>query len=654
MGTITGNGTAQTGLGGAAGYGETALPRNDDGTSQADVSAVFEDGFLLNGVTCDASELFISTDGFVTFNTPAAEITDNPAAMPMPFIAIFGADVDTRLDGEGEESGQIWLDVDIVQDCVTITWDDVGFYRRNATETNTFQLQLFDRGGGSMDVVFRYEDIDWTAGDLEGGFGGLGGDPAFIGYSESAGTTPVTLAASGNEGSQIALPTTTGNTGVAGLYVFRLGESAAPIEGGAGNDVIEGTRFNDRMYGYAGDDRLFGSAGADKMDGGKGRDTADYSTATKGFKLNLLNPADSTGLASGDVLTGFEVLVGSAFNDIITAAVPAARLEGGAGNDNLHGNTGKDSLYGGTGNDTGFGGTGNDVIDMGDGADSLAGEAGDDLLYGGTGNDTLLGADGADRLNGGDGNDIGKGGLGDDKLDLGTGNDSLIGEGGNDTLIGNTGADTLGGGDGNDSLIGGDGSDRLNGNAGTDTLYGGATTDPNGNILYGDGGDDLLYGGGGKDQLFGGDSRDMLYGGNNQDVLNGDLSSDLLYGGTSADQLFGGEGLDTLDGGDGIDTLTGGAGADDFYSSSNKHAIGDWLVDFSSAEKDELVFGLTTADAGDFTLSEVFLPGAGLSGVADLEIRYGPNNLLIWVLADGADNARIMLHSGSNVFDLLA
>ena len=70
MGTITGNGTAQTGLGGAAGYGETALPRNDDGTSQADVSAVFEDGFLLNGVTCDASELFISTDGFVTFMAP--------------------------------------------------------------------------------------------------------------------------------------------------------------------------------------------------------------------------------------------------------------------------------------------------------------------------------------------------------------------------------------------------------------------------------------------------------------------------------------------------------------------------------------------------------------------------------------------------------
>ena len=654
MGTITGNGTAQTGLGGAAGYGEVALPRNDDGSWQADASAVFGQGFLLNGVKYDASKLFISTDGFVTFGKSATEITQNPAAMPMPFIAIFSADVDTRLDGEGAESGQIWLDVDTAQDCVTITWDDVGFYRRNATETNTFQLQLFDRGGGTMDVVFRYEDIDWTSGDLDGGFGGLGGDPAFIGYSESANAIPVTLAASGNEGGQIALPATKGNTGVAGIYVFRLGESDVPIEGGGGNDVLEGTKFNDRMYGYAGDDRLFGSSGADTMDGGKGRDTADYSTAIKGFKLNLLTPAASSGPATGDVLLGFEVYVASAFNDIMIGGTLATRLEGGGGNDNLRGNTGNDSLYGGTGNDSGFGGTGNDLIDQGDGADSLAGEGGNDLLYGGTGDDTLLGGEGADTLNGGDGNDTGKGGLGDDKLDLGTGNDSLLGEGGDDTLIGGTGNDTLGGGDSNDSMIGGDGIDKLNGNAGTDTLYGGAATDPNGNTLYGDGGNDLLYGGGFKDQLFGGDSKDTLYGGNHKDMLHGDISTDQLFGGASADQLFGGDGLDTLDGGNGVDTLTGGPGADDFVSSANKHATGDWITDFSSAEKDELVFGITTAMADDFTVIEVTIAGAGLSGVAELEIRYGPNNLLIWVLEDGADSARIMLHSGSNVFDLLA
>ena len=654
MGTITGDGTAQTGLGGALGYGETALPRNDDGSAQADVSAVFEDGFLLNGVTYDATEFHIATDGFVTFGQPASSLPQNPATLPMPFIAIFGADVDTRLDGEGAESGQIWLDVDTAQDCVTITWEDVGFYRRNASETNTFQMQLFDRGGGAMDVVFRYEDIDWTSGDLQGGFGGLGGDAAFIGYSESPGSNPVILGASGSEPGQIALPTTNGNTGVPGLYVFRLGISTAPIEGGDGNDVIEGTTGADRILGHAGDDRIFASSGADTIDGGKGRDTLDFSTATKGFKLNLLTPGDSTGMAAGDVLTGFEVYLGSAFNDVIVGAMLPARLEGGGGNDTLRGNSGNDSLYGGSGNDTGLGGTGNDLIDQGDGADSLSGEAGNDTLFGGTGNDTILGGNENDRIMGGDGDDKAQGGKGDDRLDLGTGDDSLLGEAGQDTLIGGTGKDTLGGGDGNDSVSGYDGGDVLNGNAGADTLYGGSPTDPNGNFLYGDAGTDLLYGGGNRDQLWGGDSADTLNGGDHKDTLNGDIGTDLLYGGGSADVLFGGDNGDTLDGGDGIDTLTGGLGADDFASSGNKHATGDWITDFSAAEKDELIFGITGAVAADFTVTEVFIAGAGQSGVAEVEIRYGRNDLLIWVLQDGADDARIIVHSGSNSFDLLA
>ena len=159
MGEISGDGTAVQGLGGASGYGETALARGDEGFVQGDISAVFEDGIVIDGVTYAGNDLFISTDGFVTFGSGVASLPADPASLTMPFLAPFMADIDTRLDGEGAESGQIWLDVDTVQDCVTITWEDVGFYRRNATFTNTFQLQLFDRGNGSMDVVFRYDSI---------------------------------------------------------------------------------------------------------------------------------------------------------------------------------------------------------------------------------------------------------------------------------------------------------------------------------------------------------------------------------------------------------------------------------------------------------------------------------------------------------------
>ena len=118
--------------------------------------------------------------------------------------------MDTRLDGEGPESGAIWVDIDAASDVFSITWADVGFYRRNASLTNTIQLQLFDRGHGNFDVVLRYQTVHWTSGDLEGGWGGTGGTAAFIGYDLGAAAPAVTLGASGDETAQLALPQTLG------------------------------------------------------------------------------------------------------------------------------------------------------------------------------------------------------------------------------------------------------------------------------------------------------------------------------------------------------------------------------------------------------------------------------------------------------------
>ena len=302
MGTITGNGTAITGLGGVAGYGETAITRSDDGFTQVNVSAVFESGFDIGGTIYGGNQFYISTDGFVTFGGGVSGLPTNPATLTVPFLAIFMADVDTRLDGEGAESGQVWLDVDTVQDCVTITWDDVGFYRRNASETNTFQMQLFDRGAGTFDVVYRFEDIDWTSGDLQGGWGGLGGDPAFIGYRMDDTGQMVAIAPSGSEASQLVLPTTFGNTGVTGMWVFRLGGNPVPsaIVGGAGSDTLQGTNGSDTMQGMQGNDRLIGSNGADMLDGGAGWDAVDYAIAPGAVLLDRTNVTLNTGWAAGD------------------------------------------------------------------------------------------------------------------------------------------------------------------------------------------------------------------------------------------------------------------------------------------------------------------------------------------------------------------
>ncbi|RUA22374.1 hypothetical protein DSL92_06255 [Billgrantia gudaonensis] len=50
-----------------------------------------------------------------------------------------------------------------------------GYYSYANDKLNAFQLQLVDAGNGNFDIVFRYEDINWTTGDASGANNGLGG-----------------------------------------------------------------------------------------------------------------------------------------------------------------------------------------------------------------------------------------------------------------------------------------------------------------------------------------------------------------------------------------------------------------------------------------------------------------------------------------------
>ena len=75
------------------------------------------------------------------------------------------------------------------------------------------------------------------------------------------------------------------------------------------------------------------------------------------------------------------VLVGTAFADI---------LRGLGGNDSLNGKAGADKLYGGTGNDTLLGGPGTDLLDGGPGNDTInARDRQRDTIHCGPGKDTL-------------------------------------------------------------------------------------------------------------------------------------------------------------------------------------------------------------------------------------------------------------------------
>ena len=431
MGDITGNGTAATGLGGAKGFGEVELPRGDDTVAQVDVAAVFESGFTLGGVHYDADDLYVSTDGLISFGAGVTGVAGDLSAIAAPFFAIFNGDVDTRLDGEGAESGAVWLDVDTVQDCVTITWDHVGFYRRNATKTDTFQIQLFDRGNGGFEVVYRYQNIAWTAGDLQGGWGGLGGSAALIGHRATAAGAALLLGASGNQAAELGLAGALGNTGVAGLWVWSFLVPSLII-GTSASDVLNGTTGIDTMQGLGGSDVLMGSLGADAMDGGSGTDRADYGSAVAGVRIDLADPAANSGFAAGDSFVLVENFGGSGFADTMLGGAAGNKFLGNGGADSLDGRLSDDGLYGGAGADLVLGGDGNDLLDGGTEADTLYGNKGLDFLDGGSGNDRLMGGTGADRLDGGDGADVLRASSGTDTLDGGLGTDTLSGGSGAD------------------------------------------------------------------------------------------------------------------------------------------------------------------------------------------------------------------------------
>lgn len=598
MGEITGNGTALNGLGGLAGYGELALPRADEGAFAIDTSAVFENGFVIDGTAYAANALFVSIDGLLTFGTATTGLPSQPESqINTPFIAAFLADIDTRLDGEGTESGPIWVDIDPIADVVSITWQDVGFYRRNADLTNMFQIQLFDRGAAGIEVVLRYEEIGWTAGDLEGGWGGNGGTPAFVGYRFGQTGAANAMSASGNEAALRDLPTTLGNTNVAGLWVLTVpqtGQATGGISATAsiGADFLTGGAGADTLMGLAGDDTLMGGIGADILNGGDGFDWTSHANASAGIYFNFANLALNTGEAAGDSFVSIEGVIGSAFNDQLLGDGLDNDLQGGAGQDLIWGAAGADSLWGGVGNDTLDGGMGADFLDGGAGFDWASYASGDNFLLDLATPSLNTGAAAGDRF-----------------VDI----EGIIASSGNDTISGDAGANRVFGGAGEDLIFGREGDDWLSGDAGNDTLDGGLGADS----LFGGAGQDFASYSGAPTAL----TVDLLSQSMNSGAALGDVLSgiegiigtnfaDTIFGSNAADWILGGNGPDHLEGragdddlfgGAGNDTMNGGAGGDGFFGGA-----GTDTVTYADAKRGQFIHMFQPYDGTDLAHNDSF------------------------------------------------
>ena len=414
------------------------------------------------------------------------------------------------------------------------------------------------------------------------------------------------------------------------------------LTGSAQGDTLTGNAGANTLDGGAGDDMLVGGAGADILRGGDGFDTADYRASGAAVVVNLTTGANAGGDALGDILDGIEQVLGSAFDDVLTAAAGRETLRGGHGNDTLAGGAGADVLDGGDGTDTAdysasldgvqvdlsvglahFGdaegdtlveienvtGSAEDDTLIGDGGDNvLIGGSGDDLLDGAAGDDTLRGGSGDDVLTGGAGADIIQGGDGFDTADYsgsqggvtvnltsqrGTGGDAdgdmltaieaVIGSVHDDVLIGTAGVNALIGGAGDDVIQGGAGGDVLDGGAGNDTLdYATSATAVSVNLAIG-----LAQGGDAQGDLV--VRFENLMGSDFDDVLTGDAGANRLRGGAGDDRLAGGAGADVLDGGAGGDTAdyaaSGAAVTIDLAAgtASGGDANGDTLVSIENA-----------------------------------------------------------------------
>lgn len=343
------------------------------------------------------------------------------------------------------------------------------------------------------------------------------------------------------------------------------------LMGGAGNDTITGGDGNDRVYGQDGDDTLAGGDGNDVLVGGEGVDELHGGAGNDTLYVDGNDTVVDGGAGAdraflqGDQSVRLDMGAGSVeqvyargndADNIIDASSldGAARVQLGAGDDQITGSANHDRLYGGAGDDTIDGGAGKDVIVGGEGADRISGGEGNDSLYI-DGNDTVDGGGGTDRVF-----------LQGDQsveLDMGESNVEQVYARGNneDNTID---ASSLDGrarvqlGEGDDQITGSDHNDRLLGGGGDDTVDGGAGND----VVYGQDGNDTLSGGAGNDRLDGGTGNDALTGGDGSDRLSGGEGDDTLSGGAGNDRSYGGDGNDIyeFDAFDGRDSFDGGAG----------------------------------------------------------------------------------------------
>ena len=350
-------------------------------------------------------------------------------------------------------------------------------------------------GGGGNDMLFGgIGDDELHGGDGDDVLNGGAGDDA---YDGGAGDDTI-HADSDDFGVAVAATTTTPLNGIDGgagmdtisfeklekAVIFSLGATSsitnAPTSAQASNvENIIGTGEDDILIGSDENNIIEGGDNGDMLDGGATStgDTVSYRSSDRGVNVTLgaagaqTNP--SGGHASGDAISNFENVIGSAHSDNLT---------GNAGNNVLTGLGDDDELIGGEGDDTLEGGAGADELDGDNGNATQTRSANDTLSY--------MSSDAGVSVNLATASASGGHATGDeietqrgvdhdsdattDPIDVAT-FENVTGSMYSDRLTGDHRDNKLDGGAGDDTLKGAGGADKLTGGPGADMLDGGSS-----------------------------------------------------------------------------------------------------------------------------------------------------------------------------------
>ena len=267
---------------------------------------------------------------------------------------------------------------------------------------------------------------------------------------------------------------------------------ADTLTGTANDDLITGNGGGDTISAGAGDDYVVAGNGVNHIDGGAGIDTIDFSAKSAGITFNQYTGQVTSN--SGEYAANFENVIGTPFNDTLSASSGHYHISGGAGDDVILSFGYDDLIDGGTGfnqvNFNGLGQSANINLETGVNGGIFAGEIFkniDGIVGSGHGDVITLADNSSSVLVGTNYNGY---------INETAGNNVLTGESGPDRIYGGSGNDIINGGAGNDDLEGHGGNDIITGGLGDDFIVfnhtTGVTNNNQANYAYGDGTDQIM------------------------------------------------------------------------------------------------------------------------------------------------------------------